>query len=239
MPSLDKLLLEGNPLRSVRQSLLTCGTVALKEYLRTRGPSPYESEGERGGRQTNCAETAAVERASREAFHSKTLELSGQGLQEFPPSTLEMDKLSSDVATVHLQSNNLVTIPSSLSQYSHLKAVDCSRNCITSISPEVRNLRLTRLLLGGNRLSSCDACESLNPPGAALHETLQELDLSSNYLSDLPVGIFRCRGLRVLLLSQNSISMVSHLPWCTLNKLEKLNLSSNKISSLGDIWCMT
>ncbi len=238
MPSLDKILLEGNPIRSVRQSLLTCGTVALKEYLRTRGPPPYELEGDRGGRQTNCAE-AAVVRASREAFYSKTLELSGQGLREFPPATLEMDKLSSDVATVHLQSNKLVTIPSSLSQYSHLKAVDCSRNCITSISPEVRNLMLTRLLLGGNRLSSSNAFESLNLPGAALHETLQELDLSSNYLPDLPVGIFRCRGLRVLLLSQNSISIVSHLPWCALEKLEILNLSSNKISSLGDITCMT
>ncbi len=237
MPSLDKLLLEGNPLRSVRQSLLTCGTVALKEYLKTRGPSPHELEGERGGRQTSCTEV--IERASREAYHSKTLELSGQGLGEFPPSTFEMDKFPNDVAAVNLKSNNLVTVPSSLSQYSHLKAVDCSRNCITSISPDVRNLRLTHLMLGGNRLSSCNAYESLNPPGAALHETLQELDLSSNYLADLPVGIFRCRGLRVLLLSQNLISTISHLPWCSLNKLEVLNLSSNKISSLGDIVCMT
>ncbi len=237
MPSLEKLLLEGNPLWSVRQSLLTCGTVALKEYLRTRGPPPNELEGERIGRQTQCAEV--VKRASREAFHSKILELSGQGLREFPPSALEMDKLPSDVATVHLQSNNLVTIPSSLSQYSHLKAVDCSKNCIISISPEVRNLRLTRLLLGGNRLTSCDAFETLYPPGAALHETLQELDLSSNHLEDLPLGIFRFHGLRILLLSQNSISTISHLPWHSLEKLERLNLSSNKISSLGDIVCMT
>ncbi len=238
MPSLDKLLLEGDPLRSVRQSLLTCGTVALKEHLKTRGPSPpNEVEGERGGRQTSWTE--GIERASREAYHSKTLELSELGLEEFPSSTFEMDKFPNDITTVNLKSNNLVTVPSNLSQFSHLEAVDCSRNCITSISPDVRNLRLTHLMLEGNRLSACNACESLNRPGAVLHETLQELDLSSNRLVDVPVGIFRCHGLRVLLLAQNLISTISHLPWCSLNKLEVLNLSSNKISSLGDIMCMT
>ncbi|CAN0131997.1 unnamed protein product, partial [Hapterophycus canaliculatus] len=40
LPELHRLAVDGNPLRTVRRSLLSGGASSLKKYLRTRGPCP-------------------------------------------------------------------------------------------------------------------------------------------------------------------------------------------------------
>ncbi|CAN0399798.1 unnamed protein product, partial [Hapterophycus canaliculatus] len=69
--------------------------------------------------------------------------------------------------------------------------------------------------------------------------SIRELDLSSNDLGEVPSAIFACRSLKTLLLSYNSLSDVSGLPWAALSKLEGLDLSSNRLRTLGDVVLMT
>jgi hypothetical protein len=51
----DSFLLEGNPIRAIRRTLLTQSTHDLKKYLRTRGPPLGSAAGTIGG---DCESTA-------------------------------------------------------------------------------------------------------------------------------------------------------------------------------------
>jgi Leucine-rich repeat (LRR) protein len=58
-------------------------------------------------------------------------------------------------------------------------------------------------------------------------------------LADVPEVVFYCTALRTLGLGVNALTTVAHLPWTALIRLERLDLSNNQITDIGDVCIMT
>ncbi|KAK4387060.1 Plant intracellular Ras-group-related LRR protein 6 [Sesamum angolense] len=96
MTTLRKLILTGNPMRTLRSSLVHGPTPALLKYLRSRLPKDEESEA------STAVKEDVVTRAARLSIGSKDWELSHQIWK------------SSDVTKVDLSGNSIEELPSEL-----------------------------------------------------------------------------------------------------------------------------
>ncbi|CAM9618925.1 unnamed protein product [Scytosiphon promiscuus] len=252
LPELHRLAVDGNPLRTVRRSLLSGGASSLKKYLRTRGPCPpypglevADEDDTAGGGEGGLSDDA-VQATARSALETGTLDLEGRGVSLLPPGLFDDARMLSAVTRAKLSGNKLLTLPSEISRCENLTAIEADNNELRSLPSALTHMSLNRLSLRRNSLSSPSTVEAfLTPPAIAppgslpLSISIRELDLSSNDLGEVPPSIFACRGLQTLLLSYNSLSNVSGLPWAALSKLEGLDLSSNRLRALGDVVLMT
>jgi hypothetical protein len=89
-----------------------------------------------------------------------------------------------------LQYNSLSDFPESLPQ--SLRQLHLTKNAVRSIPDSWQNLRIEKLELDDNRLESIP--EWFGRPGLPLTESLWELDLDHNLLSDLPPDFCHVRA---------------------------------------------
>ncbi|CAN0171155.1 unnamed protein product, partial [Ectocarpus fasciculatus] len=138
------------------------------------------------------------------------------------------------------------TLPGEISRFENLTTIEADNNGLSALPNALARMAIYRLSLRRNSLSSSAAVEAflappaIAPPGSLpLSISIRELDLSSNDLGEVPPAIFACRGLQTLVLAYNPLSDVSGLPWAALGSLETLDLSNNRLRSLGDVVLMT
>lgn len=117
-----------------------------------------------------------------------------------------------------------------------LQTLTVEENNLQSIEPSVAQLRSMQLLrLRKNQLSH-DAINQFLSRGCALSESLKELDLRNNALTQMPMGIRHLQSMETLLLSFNKIDALDRFPWWELTKVSVISISDNKLRSLGEIY---
>lgn len=166
MTTLRKLLLNGNPLRTLRSSLVTGPTPALLKFLRSRLPADEDNGA------TSDAKEVVISKAARLSLSSKELSLGGLGLSAVPSEVWE----SSEITKVDLSRNSIEVLPDQLSACASLEALILSKNKIKEWpSAVLRSLsNLSCLKLDNNPLGQ------IPPDGFEAVSKLQILDLSGN-----------------------------------------------------------
>ncbi|GKF14990.1 hypothetical protein Tco_0056452, partial [Tanacetum coccineum] len=112
MTSLRRLVLTGNPIRTLRSSLVSGPTPALLRFLRSRLPAEEESG-------PSESKEKVIAMASRLSLGSKELALVGHGLSVVPPQVWE----TSDNTKVDLSKNSIETLPNELSSCTSLEVL--------------------------------------------------------------------------------------------------------------------
>ncbi|KAL6591313.1 hypothetical protein ACP70R_049816 [Stipagrostis hirtigluma subsp. patula] len=225
---LQILLLTGNPMRTLRSSLVSGPTTTLLKYLRSRLSSdeevhvisPITASGS-GGTPTKDDQIAAARRLS---LSSKELVLSGLAVTSVPPAAWE----TSDVVKLDLSKNSIENLPDELSLCSSLQSLVLSNNkikrwprTVVSSLPNLSSLKLDNNPLAeisSTDLLSLSKLEVLDLSGnaSALPEPsavsalpqLQELYLRRMKLHEFPSGLLGLKHLRILGLSQNNLTAV-------------------------------
>ncbi|XP_047254342.1 plant intracellular Ras-group-related LRR protein 6 isoform X2 [Capsicum annuum] len=206
MTTLRKLVLVGNPIRTLRSSLVNGPTPALLRFLRSRLPTDEESATSTPGKED------VVAMAARLSLSSKELSLAGLGLTAVPSDVWN----SSDISKCDLSRNSIEELPLEL----------CS--CITLEIPSSAFQAVSKLQvldLSGNK------CSLPEHPAFSCLPELQELYLRRMQISIFPSDILNLKQLRILDLSQNSLQSIPQ-GIVNLTSLAELDVSDNNISSL-------
>lgn len=241
MTSLRKLVLTGNPIRTIRSTLVSGPTPALLKYLRSRLPSAQEAEA------STPTKDDVIAMAARLSITSKELSLGGMGLAAVPSEVCASD----EIKKVDLSRNSIEELPIALSSCSSLEVLILSRNKIKDWPGEVLKslAKLSCLRLDYNPLrqiplngfeavprlqildlSGCVASLPGKPSFGSL-PLLQELYLRRVQLTEVPSDILRLQKLQILDLSQNSLPSIPE-GFQNLTSLTELDLSDNSISTL-------
>ncbi|GAB4851987.1 Plant intracellular Ras-group- LRR protein 6 [Ancistrocladus abbreviatus] len=240
MTNLRKLVLTGNPLRTIRSTLVTGPTVALLKYLRSRLPSAEEDEA------STPKKDDVVAMAARLSIISKELSLGGMGLSAVPSEAWE----SSEIMKLDLSKNSIEELPIELSSCTSLQVLILSRNKIRDW-PSVVLKSLPNLLclkLDNNPLREIpvngfegmlqlqildlSGCSASLPdhPGFLNLPHLQELYLRRMQLCEVPSDIFCLQHLQILDLSQNSLRSITE--GLLEPSLQALRIDGNPLRSI-------
>ncbi|CAM8984948.1 unnamed protein product [Rhodiola kirilowii] len=233
MTTLRRLLLVGNPMRSLRSSLVSGPTTTLLKYLRSR----LSAEEAGAGSATSVKEDIIV-RATRMSISSKELSLQNLGLTVVPSDVWE----SNDITKLDLSKNSFEELPVSflLVQISRNKIREWPSAILNSL-PSLICLKLDNNPLKqipADGLSALQSLQILDLSGNAITlprlsslQQLQELYLRRMQLQEVSSDILSLRQLRILDLSQNCLQSISE-GFKSLSCLNELDLSDNNISSL-------
>ncbi|KAI5662612.1 hypothetical protein M9H77_21935 [Catharanthus roseus] len=241
MTTLRKLLLNGNPMRTLRSSLVTGPTPALLKYLRSRLPVDEDA-----GTAT-AAKEEVVAMATRLSLHSKELALTGLNLNIVPPEAWK----SSQITKLDLSRNAIDELPVELSSCVYLEELILSKNKIKLWPGAIlRNFRkLSCLKLDNNPLGkmppdafgaapklqildlSCNTGSLPERPAFSQLPELQELYLRRMQISAFPSEILSLKHLKNLDLSQNALQLIPR-GIKDMTTLAELDLSDNNVSVL-------
>ncbi|CAF1934496.1 unnamed protein product [Brassica napus] len=243
MTTLKKLVLVGNPLRTLRSTLVNGPTAALLKYLRSR-----LSNGEETSASTPSKENV-IASAARMSISTKELSLEGLNLTAVPSQVWE----SGEITKVNLSKNSIEELPAQLSSSASLQTLILSRNKIKDWPGEILKslpalvcLKLDNNLLKQISLDGFQTVSGLqildlsgNPAslGTGVHPKfsflpqLQELYLSRVQLSEVPEDILNLSNLLILDLSQNLLQSIPK-DIKKMTSLKHLDISNNNISSL-------
>ncbi|ETL83029.1 hypothetical protein F442_17556 [Phytophthora nicotianae P10297] len=248
---LNHFIVDGNPLRAIRRSVISAGCESLKKYLRTRGAPPVGVdvlEEERDELQMERERLAHADEGSppaleytsqfREAAASGTMILTNNSLTLLPSDLVGQGSFNfeSTMSHLNLSANKLQSLPAAIGELLSLKTLTVEDNELQSLHPSIAALPHLKLLrLRKNNLSSESISEFLGD-SPALGDTIKELDLRNNSLSRLPVEVSQLRSLETLLLSFNKIETLDRFPWSQLANVSVISVSDNKLRSLGRIY---
>lgn len=252
LDTLTRLALEGNPIRSIRRSLLTQSTEELKKFLRTRGDAPHWSTDSKVlstdvGSATYDSNLIVEDRVRN--IQGDCLDLSGLSLEVLPEGlasrllrsfSFDSDDLSCRVQEMNLSNNNFFQIPTALGAIQSLKVLDLSGNKLSRIDidgidygslqlPKIQMLNISSNGLSGSCLE------------AILHAVLQSncplscLLAKQNNIDKFPRIILRFSSLREIDLSNNALENVQITDDYPANSIEILNLNNNKIRYIKGI----
>eukprot|EP00644_Phytophthora_capsici_P012617 jgi/Phyca11/567013/estExt2_Genewise1.C_PHYCAscaffold_230220 len=175
---LNHLIVDGNPLRAIRRSVISAGCESLKKYLRTRGAPPAGVdvlEEERDELQLERERMEQAAHVNTDGFQHPTFDYTGQFREAAASGTLIlMNSLLSTLPTelvghghfnfgstlvhLNLSSNQLQSIPASIGELASLKVqLDLRNNNIAALPLEICQLHcLETLLLSFNRIETLD-----------------------------------------------------------------------------------
>ena len=236
--NLHRILLDGNPIRSIRRSLLTQSTDELKAFLRTRGP-PY-CEGS-----SKCADDTHMHvlMRARGSVVGK-LDLSDLDLLEFPPDLFHSlgPEFSSRFHTIDLSMNRFKSFPTELQTFSVLKNLNLSKNLLGTTSLEALNRTslplLSNLDISANQLTTYHfgmILRALIRNSSYPRHPLSCLVVSMNVITDLPPELELHAALRELDLSENRITSLSTISFKHLPKLERLIVDRNRLNDIESL----
>lgn len=255
LKDLHHLLVEGNPLRTIRRSVISGGSEVLKKYLRTRGGPPVgvdtlEEEFDEFALRDNHDERAvsATAPAAAESFSSQheylfrdaastgSLQLTGMGLLVLPPDVQGHGKFNFAATLVHLNlsKNKLGHLPSAIGELAALQSLIAEECALTSLDPSISRLtQLQHLRLRKNLLQSeaVDAMIGSESSQAGICGALKELDLGNNVLTTVPARLTLLTALDTLVLSFNRIRTLEGFAWSAMQRLSILGLADNQVRS--------
>ncbi len=129
------------------------------------------------------------------------------------------------VTELILKDSTLSQIPKRVYKMTRLTYLNLSNNRIDSISPKIQKLvNLKNINIAFNRIKTI-------PKEINSSVYLESLDASHNKLTTFPIGLTGMKFLKTINLSYNQITKIDNIS--KLKKLEKLNLSNNKIKEIG------
>mmetsp|Transcript_64713 Transcript_64713/g.153018 ORF Transcript_64713/g.153018 Transcript_64713/m.153018 type:complete len:220 (+) Transcript_64713:136-795(+) len=166
------------------------------------------------------------------SFPEKVLKISGLRVLTIEGCSLsslpkDFTRIAPALKQLSLARNSLKSFPEP-GAFVMLETLDLHDNSLKDL-PErgwERLERLTKLILGGNKLRAL-------PAGLGNCQKLQLLDASNNHLESVPPQLATCGELVDLELSTNQISLLP-TELSGLRKLRRLHLSSNRIGSLPE-----
>ncbi|KAM1101186.1 hypothetical protein ACFX2B_007498 [Malus domestica] len=229
MTTLRQLLLTGNPIRTLRSTLVSGSTPALLKYLRSRLSENEDAEGTSTRKEDE-------------------LSMEGVGLSAVPSEVWE----STELIKVDLSRNSIQELPVELSSCINLQTLILSRKKITDwpgailqslpnlLCLKLDNNPLRQIPPGGFQAAPMLQILDLSGNVASLPEHpafsslphLQELYLRQMQLREVPSEVLSLQQLRILDLSQNSLQLVP-VEFKNLASLTELGLSDNNISMLS------
>jgi Leucine-rich repeat (LRR) protein len=241
MTTLRKLVLVGNPLRTLRSSLVNGPTAALLKYLRSRLSNSEETSA------STPTKENVIASAARMSISSKELSLEGLNLSDVPSEVWE----SGEITKVNLSKNSIEELPAQLSTSVSLQTLILSRNKIKdwpgAILKSLPNLMclkldnnpLNQIPLDGFQVVSGLQILDLSVNAVSFREhpkfchlpQLRELYLSRIQLSEVPEDILNLSNLIILDLNQNSLQSIPK-GIKNMTSLKHLDISNNNISSL-------
>ncbi|OWZ03037.1 hypothetical protein PHMEG_00025301 [Phytophthora megakarya] len=245
---LNHLLVEGNPLRSIRRSIISAGTEPLKKYLRTRGSPPEgvdamkQEVDEFALRQKEIeqdepmAEEPPLEDESlfRDAASSGNLQLMDMKLQRLPDQLHATGKyrFGETLLQLNLSKNWLVGLPAAIGEMISLHTLVAEQCGLKSVHSSIAMIpHLEHLRLGKNSLTT-DAVNEMLTSGSSV----KELDLSNNVLTDIPQKLQSLETMDTLQLSFNRIRVLDGFPWSSMRKLSVLSIANNRLESCGTVY---
>ncbi|KAE8988452.1 hypothetical protein PR003_g23192 [Phytophthora rubi] len=250
---LDHLLVDGNPLRSVRRSIISAGTEPLKKYLRTRGGPPEgvdameEEVDEFTIRQREMEQDEPMaeeppledEYLFRNAAASGTLQLVDMKLNQLPDQlrTAGKYRFGDTLLQLNLSKNHLLELPAAIGELTSLRTLIAEQCGLKSIHSSIAMISsLEHLRVGKNSLTT-DAIDAMLAAGdrASICRSLKELDLRNNILTDIPQNLQYLQTMDTLLLSFNRIRALDRFPWSAMCQLSVLSISDNRLESLGTV----
>ncbi|KAG6961621.1 hypothetical protein JG688_00008988 [Phytophthora aleatoria] len=251
---LDHLLVEGNPLRSIRRSIISAGTEPLKKYLRTRGRPPVgvdvmeEEVDEFTIRQRKMEQDEPMaeeppledEYLFRNAAASGNLQLVEMKLNQLPDQLHAAGKyrFGETLLQLNLSKNWLVELPAAIGDLTSLQTLTAEQCGLKSIHASIAMIpRLEHLRLSKNSLTT-DAVNSMLVSGnrANVCFSLKELDLRNNVLTDIPQNLQYLQTMDTLLLSFNRIRALDGFPWLSMSQLSVLSIADNRLESCGTVY---
>ncbi|CAN1147228.1 Plant intracellular Ras-group-related LRR protein 6 [Linum perenne] len=241
MTTLRKVLLNGNPIRTIRSSLVSGPTPTLLKFLRSRLPQNGGSES------STSAKEDIVATAARLSLGSKELSLEGLGLSDVPSKAWE----SGEIVKLDLSRNSIQELPVELSTCASIQSLILSKNKIKewpgSVLNSLSSLSCLKLDFNGLEQIPADAFQavpmlqildlSCNPsslsrnPAFSSLQHLHELYLRRVQLREIPSDILSLKQLQILYLSQNSIESIP-VEFKHFVHLTEFDLSDNNISVL-------
>nr|XP_043627427.1 plant intracellular Ras-group-related LRR protein 6 [Erigeron canadensis] len=240
MTTLRKLVLTGNPIRTLRSSLVSGPTPTLLRFLRSRLPAQEEGE-------TSENKEKVIAMASRLSLGSKELSLVGHGLSVIPPQVWE----TSDITKLDLSKNSIEDLPDQLSSCISLETLILSRNKIkdwpSAVLESLQNLVSLKLDINPLRQIPSDGFKAASKlqvldlsgnagclpeyPAFSFLPQLQELYIRRMQISEVRADLINLPKLRILDMSQNSLQLIP-VGFKDATSLQELRLSDNNISAL-------
>ncbi|KAL3667501.1 hypothetical protein V7S43_007721 [Phytophthora oleae] len=250
---LDHLLVEGNPLKSIRRSIISSGTEPLKKYLRTRGSPPEEVDAmveevdEFTIRQREMEQDEPMaeeppledEYLFRDAAASGNLQLVDMKLLQLPEQLHPAGKyrFRETLLQLDLSKNWLVDLPAAIGELTSLHTLIAEQCGLKSVHASIAMIpRLEHLRLSKNSLTT-DAVNAMLESGshASVCFSLKELDLRNNVLTDVPQKLQHLETMDTLLLSFNRIRALDHFQWSSMGQLSVLSIADNRLESCGTV----
>ncbi|TYZ62515.1 hypothetical protein PybrP1_008725 [[Pythium] brassicae (nom. inval.)] len=262
LKDLHHLMVEGNPLRTIRRAVISGGSEVLKKYLRTRGGPPAgvealeeefdefalrdkQQQQQRGGSPLGAAAAAESlatqhEYLFRDAASSGSLQLVGMGLFALPSHLQGFGKynFAASLTQLNLSKNKLGRLPKEIGELAALQTLVAEECALTQLHPSLANLaqlqhlRLRKNLLPASAVDAMIASDSQ----AGMCGSLRELDLGHNVLTSVPAKLTLLQSLDTLLLPFNRIVSLDAFDWASLPRLSILALSDNQLESLGTVY---
>lgn len=258
-PSLSQLLIDGNPIRTIRRTLITrqganC-TETLKEFLRSRGDSPLDgtARGKGGGGVSRAGPGAPAASSKVSSIDIRirdvvdrggTLDIRECGLIPLIPRELFVTLFESNVLAsltrMDASSNSISVLPLELAQTPvsaplsslNFRGNHLGRGVEGGLSLSWAPTTLTSLDVSDNGLSSAQL-------GTIVSEVanLQHLEASGNALTSWPEVSNRTskRGLREVRLSNNRLTDLASFDASAFSQLEILDLSGNSLREVMDV----
>uniref|UniRef100_K3X9W3 Disease resistance R13L4/SHOC-2-like LRR domain-containing protein n=1 Tax=Globisporangium ultimum (strain ATCC 200006 / CBS 805.95 / DAOM BR144) TaxID=431595 RepID=K3X9W3_GLOUD len=255
---LNHIVIDGNPLRAIRRSILSAGCESLKKYLRTRGSPPVdvdvlaeeidelqayhnERNAAKAGNESMSVADASCEILFRDAASSGTLDFSEKGVAELP-STLRKQcndggyNFAATLLHLNLSKNRLTHLPTEIGLLTALLTLTVEDNRLQSVDASIASLQNLQLLRVRKNQLTQKAINDFLGDDPLLSHSLKELDLRNNALTQMPLGTRYLHSMETLLLSFNKIDSLDGFPWSELTKMSVVSISDNKLRSLGTIY---
>ena len=218
MTTLQALVLQGNPLRSIRHNILEKTPLVLKLLRDRLTGTPSEDE---------VMQSASLQQALVQSQWSSSLDCRGFKLVDVPPA-ISMPPLCAALHHIDLCANALSSLPPFCLLLPSLTSLHVCENKLAELpqldadAAPLQTLKVSKNLLGAFPLQIC-----------SFGRTLTCVDFSANRIKGaLPSEVFsHCRKLEILNVAVNQISSVPEtLGFC--DSLCVLDLGSNQLQQL-------
>lgn len=227
MPELKVIILEGNPLRSIRRGLISQGSQAILKYLRSRivvtdQPDNQNQTGPSALPQSNSNSDIIK---SHNIKTSSKLDLSKSKDVGVVTATLS-EYAGASLVDLNLSVSGLKEVPSECTNFtSTLDILNLSRNKLSSVPSFLQDFKLlTHLNISSNGIA--------NLPDLSNLSCLLEINLSSNQFTEIPSCVYNISTVENILADSNQIETINVEG---LNKLKKLSVLSLQYNSIGNV----
>ena len=249
LPNLQKLILDGNPLRTMR-SALTMDIMSLKKALRSRGQKPNGDEYLGSEERYRAVASESVLIASRSSeiediianglascsglkvLNLNSIDLSS--LQSLLSAEIEEKELQFSIEKLYLRKSKVCAIDDSFVRcLPNLGEIDAGMNKLSFLPESIAESKIKTLIVDNNQFTSPSLSSCLNSR-SIFGTSLVYCNLSSNQLDVIPDELLKFSNLRTLILSFNTIKSISNWAQTSLPSLEALDLSQNRLADFGD-----